>query len=351
LGLGRLLRGRRRRPADALQLIALLALSGCGGAAPEEAAPQPPPGTLFFVADGDIVSMPAAGGERRLLATGMFPAGVDPKGTHALLVSADDRPEGHREALWLVEAGGQGGAPRALVPEAERVRNPAWAPDGSFVVYESDANSFRDLYRVDREGLVTRLTDAENGSFEPAVSADGQRIAFASSRDGNAEIYVMDADGSDVVRLTEGPADDTRPGWDPKGGRISWLTMREGPPALWTMAPDGSGAKAFRELPPGSIDVDYAWSPQGDRIAIVVQSGPTEIDIHVHDAATGARIAVLGGPGVDEHPAWSPDGEWIAWTDSRGEEGADIRLSRFDGAEERALTSPPGTHWLPRWGP
>ena len=89
---------------------------------------------------------------------------------------------------------------------AGRIRNPAWAPDGSWLVVESDAASYRDLFRVERAGgEARRLTDAPYGSFEPSVSPDGARIAFGTSRDGNAEIWAMRADGSGARRLTTIP--------------------------------------------------------------------------------------------------------------------------------------------------
>lgn len=320
------------------------------------AEPAPPPsGTILLVSERSgapvVHAIASDGGGDRAIATGpgaVFPGGADPQGTHALVLSAEDGPEfGHRERLWLVPLAG--GEPAPLVPATERVRNPAWAPDGSFVVYESDAHSYRDLYRVDRAGGdAKRLTEAQHGSFEPAVSPDGSRIVFGTSRDENAEIYTMKADGSDPVRVTNDVADDVRPGWAPNGGTVSWITHREGLPRVWLAAADGADPRPLR--PSDGVDVDYAWSPDGKRIAVTVQTGPDELDVHVIDVASGRRLGTLGGAGVDEHPAWSPDGAWIVWSATRDRE-TDLRLARPDGKDERQLTKTKGADWLPRWIP
>ncbi|GAF96254.1 unnamed protein product, partial [marine sediment metagenome] len=52
-------------------------------------------------------------------------------------------------------------------------------------------------------------------NVEPSWSADGSKIAFSSGHDGNLEIYVMDADGSNPTRLTNNPAEDKHPAWSP----------------------------------------------------------------------------------------------------------------------------------------
>jgi Tol biopolymer transport system component len=102
----------------------------------------------------------------------------------------------------------------------------------------------------------------------PAWSPDGNRIAFSSERDGNAEIYVMTADGAGVTRLTNSSAADTDPAWSPDAKRIVFMSRRNGRGELFTMNADGSNQKPLVSMERGDA-VDPRWSPEGSRIAFV----------------------------------------------------------------------------------
>ena len=64
--------------------------------------------------------------------------------------------------------------------------------------------------------------------IRPRVSPDGSKICFVSTRDGNYEIYVMNIDGSDVVRITDNEERDDFPSWHPDGNRIVYVSERDG---------------------------------------------------------------------------------------------------------------------------
>ena len=85
-----------------------------------------------------------------------------------------------------------------------------------------------------------RLTTVPAADTSPVWSADGARIAFVSERDGNPEIYVMNADGSGQTRLTNDAAADSAPAWAPDGTRILFTAARDGNPELYTMNANGS---------------------------------------------------------------------------------------------------------------
>ena len=85
-------------------------------------------------------------------------------------------------------------------------------------------------------GVLTRLTNNSASDLAPTWSPDGSRVAFESRRDGNYEIYVMDADGSDEERLTNNSASDRRPIWSPDGTRspLSPTATAVGTSTRWT---------------------------------------------------------------------------------------------------------------------
>ena len=99
----------------------------------------------------------------------------------------------------------------------------------------------------------------------PTVAGEAplaDKIAFSSNRDGNAEIYVMDPDGSNQERLTDDPEHDRNPTWSPDGTRIAFV--RES--GSYRMNSDGSGEKKLTSANPSHL----AWSPDGTRIAFAL---------------------------------------------------------------------------------
>ena len=90
---------------------------------------------------------------------------------------------------------------------------------------------------------------------------------FVSWRDGNGEVYAMDADGSGPRNLTQHPAKDVRPAWSPDGRRIAFVSQRDGNSEVYVMNADGSGK---RNLTRDRASDDYpTWSPDGRRIAFL----------------------------------------------------------------------------------
>src|SRR5262249_42346201 len=108
-----------------------------------------------------------------------------------------------------------------------------------------------------------------------AFSPDGRQIVFRSSRDGNHEIYLMDADGKNPRRLTDNPATDTAPSFSPKGNQIAFTSNRENGYQVYT------------------IDI----SPEG---------------------VPGPARRITNTQGLNMHPRYSPDGEWLIFTSNRG---------------------------------
>ena len=90
---------------------------------------------------------------------------------------------------------------------------------------------------------------------------------FVSWRDGNGEVYAMDADGSGPRNLTQHPAKDVRPAWSPDGRRIAFVSRRDGNSEVYVMNADGSGK---RNLTRSRASDDFpTWSPDGRRIAFL----------------------------------------------------------------------------------
>jgi hypothetical protein len=151
------------------------------------------------------------------------------------------------------------------------------------------------------------------------------RIAFASDRDGNREIYTMDRDGQDVQRLTESPAEEENPAWSPGWTRIAFQSNRNGNWDIYTMRvdcdPQGAGAEErcdLRQLTADPADdLLPAWSPDGRTITFVsTRDGNPEI--YVMDSQGGTQHRLTFTPTGDWRPAWRSDSTHLVFASDRG---------------------------------
>src|SRR6266545_736222 len=127
------------------------------------------------------------------------------------------------------------------------------------------------LYAVERSNLaqLTKLTPDTTSASDPAFSPDGARLAFVSQRDGNPEIYVMNADGTGAVRITNDPQSDGRPAFTPDGQSVVFHSARTaGKQQIWVVNVDGT---ALTQLTRDSVNSSPTVSPDGQTIAYVSQ--------------------------------------------------------------------------------
>lgn len=284
-----------------------------------------------------------------------FPAAISPDARTLLVLSSRTLPNGQTlDGFGLTDLAALPGTPERIGPEAQ-LRNPSWSPDGRWLVFESNAASFRDLYRLElASGSLLRLTDDPQGNFEPSISPDGQRIAFVSSRDGNAEIYVMTADGGSPERLTHALGDDSAPIWSPDGRTIAFFSARDRARGIdvFVMGGDGTKQRPLVDDPTRTRSIiarDASFSPDGRLLAFtqLVPAGEGGGVVIVATDTGKVEARTQGGP-VDEQASWSPDGRHLVFARNSGEH-SDIARMRADGSELELLTDGKGVHWLPRW--
>ena len=157
------------------------------------------------------------------------------------------------------------------------------------------------------------LISAGAAASVPALAMNG-KIAFTSWRDGNAQIYVMNPDGSNQTRLTNGSDWDQYPAWSPDGSRIAFQSTRYGISGIFVINADGSGLRRVTYTT-GGIDYDPTWSPDGARIAFIKldsNTNPNPTDIYVVNA-DGSNLTKLTNASRDWAPVWSPDGSRLAF--------------------------------------
>jgi Tol biopolymer transport system component len=266
-----------------------------------------------------------------------FAGPVSPDGQRVLVIHSNDQETGHEEQLWAHPLPGQVARPLAVSTVATKVRSPTWAPDGS-VVYESDAESFRDLYRATPGQPPARLTRSPHGCYEPTVA--GEVVVHVCSGS-DPDLWTVPLAGGPARPLLRREGEDLAPTVSPDGVLVAFLAGSQGRLSLWTVGLDGTGAQErWRSpLPQERIVAEQGlvWSPDGARIALVVRDGDGKPGVRVVDWRTGAEVLRVAG----ELPRWTAKGQLI-WTH---EDGAGLGVFRLDepGGPVR-LTAPGG--WL-----
>ena len=202
------------------------------------------------------------------------------------------------------------------LPGAET--SPDISPDGRQIVYSSRASGQADVYllRVGGARAINLTEGSTSDDLQAAFSADGERIAFRSERDGGG-IFVMGSTGESVRRITSAGFD---PAWSPDGKTIAYATegvlnpyARHTTSELWT-APVATGQA--KKIFAGDA-VQPAWSPDGRRIAFWSNIGGQR-DLWTIAAEGGTPVAVTADAATDWSPEWSPDGRSLYFSTDRG---------------------------------
>lgn len=251
--------------------------------------------------------------------------------------------------------------------------DPVISSDGTSVVFASTQHrATADIYIKSLTGrTIKQLTNDPANDVMPAISPDGERLAYASNRSGNWDIFVMPTEGGRSIQITNAGADELHPSWSPEGDKLVFCRMGEvsGQWELWVADVFNSGSSTFIGFgmfpewcpTPGTGDsgsdriLFQRSRERGDRAF-----GIWTLDYKDGQAGNSTELASLAEAAC-VNPTWSPDGQWIAYatvgnpaewaraTNSRPGTG-DLWMMDVNGGTRLKLTSAEALNLMPAWG-
>ena len=271
-----------------------------------------------------------------------------------------------RSVLYIADA--DGSDPRKLLAGSHRDYNGSFSHDGEWVVFTSERFGSADIFRVRTDGLgLERLTDHPAFDDQAALSPDGSRLAFVSTRErGSTDIHILDLASGKVRNLTDTPGGDFRPSWSPDGRMLAFSSDRGAgfPKAkgrwehvhaagVYVVGADGAGLRRISQQ--GRLGGSPKWSADGRRILFYeldvgdtfrARWVPEQPGVHSRivsvDVATGLRTEHAAGRGLKLSPQFLGSGR-VGYLQKSGLHAALMFSSGEAGAE--------GDIGNPSWSP
>jgi len=357
----------RLEEGEALQLVATV-YDADGGVLTDRAV-------RFESSDAGIVNVDTAG-----VATALRPgivtvmAAVEGRAASATIRAFAEYPfglvygsgaVGEFDELYSLDINDPNGSAVPVFGPGKRASHAVPSPDGTRIAFAVHGNWDGTywqsmIYAADRDGSnAQRLTTLPARSTEPAWSPDGSRIAFSSQVYGeNSEVWVMNADGSNLVNLTADQpfASKRSPTWSPVpiGGayRIAYALETGGASFLWSMAANGADKHAITD-DARYFDSEPAWSPDGTVLVFQRTGDGIFGDLYIVGRYGGAVRALMPSyalPYGQFSPTWSPDGRLVAFLSKHADgENYQIWTVWADGTRLAQRTHDLVRHTDPAW--
>jgi hypothetical protein len=287
-------------------IVGVVMLSHVFGSRGETAPVQPlqpvPPvasanGLVAFTTGDAIVVQAADGSDRHEIAapsSGLAWHISWSPGGDRLAVAVFGDPD---RSLWVMNADGSN---PMLIAEGDNVSRPSWHPDGQYLTYSVEGDGTTEVHVTRSDGTDDRVvySEAAPGTyavFSATFSPDGSRILFDAGTDSGYDIFVMDADGSNVRRLTN-TGSDYNPSWSTEGSRILFTRQEEASASdIFVMDDDGSNEDRLTDDGPGFTNLNPQFSPDGTLITYeAAKNGGTGPIVVMDPDGSHARTLVPG---------------------------------------------------------
>jgi TolB protein len=243
------------------------------------------------------------------------------------------------------------GAETRRITTGRGALSPAWSPSGESVVYTVLGNSGTQVEELDvRTGRTRRVSQIRAGlNITPVYQPGGNAILYAQGTGNGTDLVLAQLDSTAPHKLTAGRGtDNTSPSYSPDGRQIAFISGKSGQPQVYIMDADGSNIQLLTPYRPGvrSYRASPDWSPDGRAVAYEQQNGNFQVwMIDLRD-----RIPKqLTSEGENEDPSWAPDGRHIVFSSTRTGD-KELWILDTETGRARQLTHNKGAR-LAAWSP
>jgi TolB protein len=196
---------------------------------------------------------------------------------------------------------------QAVTSDNTIVAKPAWVPGRMAVYYTSYARGNPDIFYHSLSSGQRRVVAGYSGlNTSAAVSPDGAKVAMILSKAGSPNVWMCNADGTNLKRLTTG-VQDSSPCWSPNGEWICFATEKNGRRRL-AKIPAGGGAVQYLNTTGAANPTEPDWSPDGKWIAFTRQAGDFDICVMPADGGMSPVVLVPG-----QNPSWSANSRTLVF--------------------------------------
>jgi len=288
-------------------------------------------------------------------------AGGSALGSKLVFVSERHSPPADPRVFTFLEiyaSNGDGTDPVRLTNNSSQEFFPTWSPNGKEIVFDSNqgfapANQ-KTLYIMRDDGTQQRpLTRGSSASWSP----NGKQLAFHDAGvliPADSDIFVIDADGSGRTNLTRSSGVNTDADWSPDGRKILFTSTRAGGINIYVMNADGSDVTQLT-LDAVAENAGPDWSPNGKRIVwarrdLALAAPHNRFEIYLMNADGTDLKRLTTNTFLDATPSWSPDGKQIVFHSNRQGGRPQLYVMNADSTDQTAISSGPGRNQWANWG-